>query len=683
LKFPQLKIFHLISAPNIHTDILWDLSVLFVILAGLYFVAIFFFMSKFQKKSADTNRRKNILAPLVSEFLFYQEEEGSKEEKKSYIQKKVEIRELIKDPINEMVLTEILLDLKKDVSGDTRKQLFKLYKDLNLELRAFEKLKSWKWQKISQAMFELTQMQVAESYDFINGFINDKRSVIRKQAEISSVTLDKDGLSYFLDTTTYQISEWQQLKILEVLSNYDDFEAPRFYRWLTSKNKHVVLFALRLIKHYDQNDSRGSIVTLIRHKNNSIKLEAINCIKQFYIVEAKPTLKAAFWRNKANVKLAILDTLAEFGDKEEILFLLEVANKESNFTVKSKALSAINSIQPEYIIPTEDIELFDEDAEEPPLNFNTPTELTADKENLPEEIQEISEDTLPQVDIIDRMYAAMVEFVPKEIPINEQLVDQEISGVEVEQLLQEEATLGTIADLPFEEEIDATINDTSIERSNNTDDEISVFSEEEHFEDGTSIEELSASYQSIFKSLFEKSDDDCKLLLLDEMLTLADEKDLPFLSSLSDYPNPIIKDKVAFIKKGLNKRLEKSQLADGIEDSVIEVLNEISENSYIDESQMIDDVIKRESICVPKPQIAKSLKSMELCFLEDDIGANSLDLFDINFQIDATTEEFRASVASVETSSSIRHEQALTKEEHGFFQKFLDFPTTLTEKLNG
>ncbi|WP_282143010.1 HEAT repeat domain-containing protein [Cellulophaga baltica] len=675
MKFPQLKIFHLLSAPKIHTDILWDLSALFVILSVLYFVAIFFFRSKFLKKSADTNRRKNILAPLVSEFLFYQEEEGSKEEKKSYIQKKVEIRELIKDPINEMVLTEILLDLKKDVSGDTRKQLFKLYKDLNLELRAFEKLKSWKWQKISQAMFELTQMQVAESYDFISGFINDKRSVIRKQAEISSVTLDKDGLSYFLDTTTYQISEWQQLKILEVLSNYDDFEAPRFYRWLTSKNKHVVLFALRLIKHYDQNDSRGSIVTLIRHKNNSIKLEAINCIKQFYIVEAKPTLKAAFWRNKANVKLAILDTLAEFGDKEEILFLLDVANKESNFTVKSKALSAINSIQPEYIIPTEDIELFDEDAEEPPLNFNTPTELTADKENLPEEIQEVSEDTLPQVDIIDRMYAAMVEFVPKEIPINEQLVDQEISGVEVEQLLQEEATLGSIADLPFEEEIDAAINDT--------DNEISVFSEEEQYEVCNSTEELSASYQSIFKSLFEKSDDDCKLLLLDEMLTLADEKDLPFLNSLTNYPNPIIKDKVAFIKKGLHERLEKPQPAEGIEDSVIEVLNEISENSYFDESQMIDDVIKKESICALKPRVAKSLKSMELCFLEDDIGANSLDLFDINFQIDATTDEFKSSVRSTETALTTEHEQALTKEEHGFFQKFLDFPTTLTDKLNG
>ncbi|ADV51370.1 hypothetical protein Celal_4128 [Cellulophaga algicola DSM 14237] len=690
MKFPQLKIVHLISTPKIHTDILWDLSALFVILAGVYFIAIFFFRNKFLKKSADTNRRKNILAPLVSEFLFYQEQEGSKDEKKSYIQKKVAIRELIKDPENEKVLTEILLDLKKDVSGDTRKQLFKLYKDLNLEIRAFEKLKSWKWQKISQAMFELTQMQVAESYSFISGFINDKRSVIRKQAEISSVTLDSKGISYFLDTTVYQISEWQQLKILEVLSNYEDFKPPRFYKWLTSKNKHVVLFSLRLIKHYDQDDSRGSIIALIRHRNSNIKLEAIHCIKQFYMEEAKPTLKAAFWHNKTNIKLAILDTLAEFGDKEEILFLLDVANKETNFTVKSKALSAINAIQPEYIIPTEDIELFDEDAEEPPLNFNTTTRITADNENLAEQLQEsqeISEGTLPQVDIIDRMYAAMVEFVPKEAPLNEQLVDEDFSESAVEQLLQEEATLINLQDLPFEEEINTTIEHPVTEFTSNEDEAISVISEEDNFEVCNATKELSASYQSIFKSLFEKSDDECKLLLLDEMITLADEKDIEFLNSLQNYPNNEVKSKVTFIKAAVNERLMLAQAELEIEHLVKKVPNEVLKNSSLPLNGNVEiKGDKNELKLSSNLGVVDGLKSLEYCFLveeKDFKESKNLGLFDLNFEVDLTSEELRDNVAVIEEAKLIKHEQALTKEEQGFFQQLLDFPATVIDKLHG
>ena len=375
MKFPALKIVKLIASPKVPTDVLWDLSILFIVLAVIYFVAIFFFRSKFKKDTADTAMRKKILAPMVSEFLFYEENLGTKEEKNSYINTKIEIRELIKDKKNEVVLSEILLDLKKDVSGQTRKILFKLYKDLNLEQVAFDKLKSYRWQKISQGMFELTQMQVVESYSFISRFINDKRSVVRKQAEISTVTLMHEGISYFLDTTKYSISEWQQLKILEVLSNSEYFEPPRFYKWLTSKNKHVVLFALRLIKHYDQNDAEESIIALVRHKNTSIKHEAISCIKKFNFQSSRRTLKAVFWRNNVHVKLAILDTIASFDKKEDIPFLELVEKKETNFTVKSKALSAINTICPEYVMPTDglDVSVLDYSESE---NFNL-----ADQEN--------------------------------------------------------------------------------------------------------------------------------------------------------------------------------------------------------------------------------------------------------------------------------------------------------------
>ncbi|MBU2996231.1 hypothetical protein KO500_07285 [Cellulophaga baltica] len=400
MKLPTLNIYSLVKAPLIHQDLIWDLTFLFGGLSVVYFSCIFYYKSKLKKHNVDKAKRKKELTPLVSEFLFYNEKEGSLPEKNSYINKKIEIRELLKNHKNKAVLTEILLDLKIDVSGETRLVLFKLYRDLHLDEYAFECLHSFKWVKVARGMFQLTQMQATEYYGFISKFINDRRPVVREQAEISTVTLLHEGISYFLDNTKYKISEWQQLKILEVLTNLENFDPPRFYKWLTSKNKYVVLFSLRLIKHYDQNDGEKSIITLVKHKDAQIKKEAIHCIKKFNFTNSRKQLKAVFWKNKVDVKIAILDTLAEFGFEEDIAFLETVENKESNFLVKSKAISSINSILPGTVVPTENIEVLTPE-ENSSIKVNIKEETL--KVDLTEEEEEIIEHILTEreVGIID------------------------------------------------------------------------------------------------------------------------------------------------------------------------------------------------------------------------------------------------------------------------------------------
>jgi HEAT repeat protein len=339
-----------LGAPKIHSDLLWDLSILFTGLAILYFAAVFFFRNRISSKSEQVKQRKKELSPMISEFLFH-EDDASKEEKSNYVNLKIEIRQLLKSDFNRQVLSEILLDLRKDVSGEAQKRLMKLYQDLGLHQDAFVKLKSWRWEVISKGISELTQMSVEESYSFITKFINDKRGTIRKQAEIATVTLKKEGIDYFLDTTKYRISEWQQLKLLDVLRNQEDFEPPRFKAWLTSNNKFVVLFALRLIKYYNQNDAIASLIELIKHKNNQIKEEAIACIKEFNVVEALEILKLVFWKSSVDIKISILGAIAVLGTEIDLEFLRLIENKESNFSVRSKAISSINTIAPGTIMP--------------------------------------------------------------------------------------------------------------------------------------------------------------------------------------------------------------------------------------------------------------------------------------------------------------------------------------------
>lgn len=319
---------------------------------------------------------------MISEFLFY-EEDADKSEKSHYIDLKIQIRELLKNEFNRKVLTEILLDLRKDVSGDTKERLFKLYQDLGLEKDAFEKLKSWRWEVISKGISHLTQMHVEPAYGFITKFINHRRGTIRKQAEIATVTLRPEGINYFLDTTRFKISEWQQLKLLDVIRNQENMDPQRFKMWLTATNKHVVLFALRLIKYYNQNDANSSLIELVKHRDNQIKAEAIGCIKEFYVVDALPTLKQVFSKCNVDIKIAILGAIGDLGATQDITFLQNVAQSESSFSVKSKALATINMIAPGTIMPTKGIENFDAYVK-PDTSFNNGSDAVSN--NVAEEL---------------------------------------------------------------------------------------------------------------------------------------------------------------------------------------------------------------------------------------------------------------------------------------------------------
>ncbi len=413
--------------PKIQTDLLWDLTMLFLGLAIVIFSTIFYFRNKLRTTSRRVQEKKKELSPMISEFIFYSNDVPI-EEKHIYIKHKILIRDLLKNEFDRKVLISILLDLSKDVSGDTQKQLIHLYKNLGLHEDAYKKLKSWRWQVVAKGILELTQMQVTESYQFIVRFINNKRSVIRKQAEIATVTLKNEGISHFMDTTKYRISEWQQLVFLEVLRNNKDFEPPRFKAWLTSKNKHVVLLALRFIKHFNQNDAKASLIELLKHRNNQIKEEAIYCLREFHVVEALDTLKLVFWRCSTDIKILILGAIADLGDTKDIEFLKQIEHKRVHYLVKSKALNAINSIVPESIMPTKDIESTE--------NIIVPEDLIKETNN-----KEVNDEKPEEVTCNDaiEVLEEEIESAPLEIdlPNKDEIIEEksDVDKLEVEDLL--------------------------------------------------------------------------------------------------------------------------------------------------------------------------------------------------------------------------------------------------------
>ena len=344
------RVFSLLEAPKISPELLWDLVWLFAGLGGVYLLLIFKMRNRISARREAVKLQKRELAPMISNFLFYQHE-AEDEDRESYIRMKIEIRELLKVPLNREVMTEILMDLRMDVSGEARERLFQLFQDLGLDRDSFRKLESWRWERVSQGIVELTEMHVEKAYPFIRKFVNDRRGVIRKQAQLATVMLREEGIAYFLDTARYRISEWQQLKLLEILRQREAFNPPRFRAWLTSENRDVVLFALRLIRYYRQNDAELALVTLLRHRSQVVRAAALECIREFRFQSALEPMKALFAASNEELKLLILDTLGLIATEAELGFLESVASADGNFVVRSKARAVMNLLKPDSALP--------------------------------------------------------------------------------------------------------------------------------------------------------------------------------------------------------------------------------------------------------------------------------------------------------------------------------------------
>ncbi|MEM8506682.1 MAG: HEAT repeat domain-containing protein [Bacteroidota bacterium] len=534
-------------------------------------------------------RKRSELAPVISNFLFHSPEDP-KTEQQEYVILKINIREYLYKRKYRRVLSQILLDLQKDVAGVTRERLYKLYLELGLHHDALAKLKSWRWYVISQGIQELSQMKVPNAEMLIRKFINDKRGVVRKQAELSVVGSKPEGIDYFLDTTTCSISEWQQLKLIETLRNIPNYCPPRFCNWLLSNNKDVVLFALRLIKHYNQKGAEAAITELVKHKNDQIKVAAIQCIIDFNFEAALDLLSKIYPISKESVKIAVLNAFMALGNEKNISFLQNIATTESNFLVRTKALATINAIRPESVLPSSGlIEIANVDQH----NTEVPVAEIQEEDEVPqrEPVEISTENDVPLIalDVVDAEEvqgedpAVAIEQVPAVLPefaidLSKTVVELSLPG----QLDEDESP----PDLISKPDLEVAYNTMSegekqqlIEAfEDNTDDLSSkehalvafVAQEETNSElgyrafsilrtqiqqeataeetvpmDTTNGEELPLAQHTIFYELYHHASDlDSRLILLKEMAAIGDNKELPFLYELTNDPHAGIRDAV-------------------------------------------------------------------------------------------------------------------------------------------
>lgn len=321
----------------------------------LFEVAILFFFGltiimcciMFIKLTINKNRKrkyiklKSMADILVRNAIFY-----DNNAQKSAIPVTFRTSKMLSNSNFRAILVKELLSAKKNISGTSATNLENLYNQLNLDKYASKKLKDRRWHIKAKAIQELGIMGQKKYLNTIYRATNSKNELVRMEAQITVVKMfGFEGLR-FLDVVSYQITEWQQIQLMQELSRVSTDNFSGIEKWLDSDNQSVVVFALKLVRNYHRFELYKQVIDLLYHKSDLVRFEAIYTLGKIYTVDTSKILIDSYAQETLNNRIAIVKTLQLIGFDDDIPKLISFLEHENDNELKRHIVRTIAKISP-------------------------------------------------------------------------------------------------------------------------------------------------------------------------------------------------------------------------------------------------------------------------------------------------------------------------------------------------
>jgi hypothetical protein len=167
------------------------------------------------------------------------------------------------------VLRRQIVRFSQQVWGEEAQRLHKLYRQLDFQTDSIRQIEYAKnWVTLVECCDEVTQMQVFEVADSVIRLMYHKNELIRIAAMRAIATLRPHNPLPYLDNYSRELSDWEQMKMIELLKNHPTHYLPNFAVWLSNKNESVVEFALRCIGVFQKKENISHIREAFRKNPN-------------------------------------------------------------------------------------------------------------------------------------------------------------------------------------------------------------------------------------------------------------------------------------------------------------------------------------------------------------------------------------------------------------------------------
>jgi hypothetical protein len=299
----------------ISPEYLYFASTIFAVITFTIVVMIFFFLYIRKKKFHVRARIIETLNEWIGEMMV--------EKTVPEIHISEELARFLKKESNRQFIITNLINIKKNLTGTTTDTTIYLYEKMDLRQDSIKRIKSSAWYHKAQGIYELYMMNQREEHTTIFGYTNSDNEYVRMEAQTAIIGFSGFEGLVFLDSLTYPLYEWQQIKLLEQLAAIDTDNMAHLPLWLQSSNEYVVQFALKLADIYQQIYVNDIVVACLKSNNEKIRYQAIKALGRIAQETTAGALKEQYHQETLNNKLEIIKQLAIIGISDDLPFLID------------------------------------------------------------------------------------------------------------------------------------------------------------------------------------------------------------------------------------------------------------------------------------------------------------------------------------------------------------------------
>lgn len=249
------------------------------------------------------------------------------------------------------IMLNEMLDIKKNLSQASLTPLYDLYNKLELHKDSLRKMKSRKYRKVVLGIREAASMNYKHHYKEIYDFTNHPNEIIRVEAQEAMVRIWQTSGLRFLSNSTYDVSDWEQMSLINLLQLSNSKKPRHLSKWLSSDNYTVVVFALRLSALYNCYELQEKIYNCLHHVHDRVKTEAVNCLKTIYDENTELLLTDYFKQVNLNVQRHVMRALASMASNESTSFFFQQLRNE-DVEIRFSAVKSLYSKEYEQQILT-------------------------------------------------------------------------------------------------------------------------------------------------------------------------------------------------------------------------------------------------------------------------------------------------------------------------------------------
>ena len=254
-----------------------------------------------------------------------------------------EFMKIASDRFRRQVLIDQIIDVSVNLKGDSEEKLSNLYNQLGLRKDSIRKAYSRKWHFKVKGFRELAFMNIRDANEEIYKALNSVNEILRMEAQIALVRLSGENPFMFLSHLKRPFSIYEQITLHELLVQHN-LPVPAFREWLDSPNPTVIMFALRMVREFKQQDAEEEVTKVLSHQESRVKHLAIEVAGDLNMRSSLEMMKKMYKNEDYNNCTEILRSLAKMPEPSMLGFLKLVLDKEDDVQLQIEATRAIENM---------------------------------------------------------------------------------------------------------------------------------------------------------------------------------------------------------------------------------------------------------------------------------------------------------------------------------------------------